>query len=96
MELNKLFRRYPDNKSGLPRGVSKQSRYVSLAIIDGKRVELGRFDDPMDAHIAWQESRHKTLLKLADESTGRLREALQIRAARVRTHIENRMEINQL
>jgi hypothetical protein len=96
MPLNKLFRKYPANKSGLPRGVSKQTRYVALAIINGARVELGRFDDPMDAHIAWLRSRHLTVIGVANTYKGKLRDALLWRAERILDHINRREPLEQI
>jgi hypothetical protein len=47
-------------KTELPLGVNYRERFkkfVSQANIDGKRKHLGHFDDPNDAHRAWQLSK---------------------------------------
>jgi hypothetical protein len=94
--LNRLFRRYPNNKSGLPRGVSKQARFVALEIVDGKRVEIGRFDDPISAHFAWVTARMNTLIEIASTQSDPIRSAIINRANRLQWHIENCEEVFQI
>ena len=70
--INCFFaRKSSSKKSNLPLGVHKLKegiKFQSYYRSGGKKIHLGNYTDPMDAHMAWQKEKLKALSKLINDT----------------------------
>lgn len=77
--INLLLNDSKASRGKYPLGVSLnrlQSRFVSNVVLDGKKVRIGTFDTPKEAHEAYKKAKHKIIKDVAMKQVEPLRSAL--------------------
>jgi len=93
MRINKAFVIRPKD-ADLPIGVKDRPHgkfAATLFYLDGQRYSMN-FDDPMQAHRAWQLSKARLLMSLAEDESDEARPFIEARANLLIANADNGIE----
>lgn len=100
LKVNSLLNDCRARRGEYPLGVTlykSNGKFMSQIKINGSRVHLGYFFNPMDAHIAWQFSKSNYINLVANEqSDERIKNSLLLRVEQINNDIKNGIETIKL